>query len=241
MVHIPRFHVDEDLRSGLTCRLSGEVAHHLLHVLRVRPDDLLIVFNGQGGEYEATIIAIHKRQLDVRIGRFIDVCRESGLYTNLGMGILKRDAMNTAIQKAVELGASCITPLETERTVVARRQILKRLPHWRQIARAASEQCGRNRIPEIRVPASLGEWLQSAAGDLRLIASPAARSRFGAIQGSPNRIDLLIGPEGGCTEAEESMAMDFRFRPVSLGKRILRAETVPLVLLSLMQHRWGDG
>lgn len=203
----------------------------------------LILFNGQGGEYRATITAINKKNVEVRVEDFSDIDRQSPLDINLGIGISRGERFDWVLQKATELGVNRITPLLTERTEVKLNgdRLQKKLQHWQQIAISACEQCQRNRLPEIASPQRLDSWLSEAAQNtgLKLVLHHRSEQSLAEHQ-SPERVTLLIGPEGGLSEAEIQTAEQRGFSALSLGPRVLRTETAPVVALSLMQYLWGD-
>ena len=148
--------------------------------------------------------------------------------------------MNTALQKATELGVASISPVETANSSVAKRQFEKRTRQWRQVIQSASEQCGRTQIPVLNKISGYKNFLAGAKADLKLLPSPLASVSLSELKDPVTSVCLVIGPEGGFTELETDMATDSGFLPVSLGSRILRAETVPAALIALLQYRWGD-
>lgn len=239
-MHLPRLYIDQELGIDGNVVLPEKSAHHVLHVLRARLGDQLILFNGRGGEYTANISHINRNRVELSVIFFDAIDRESPLDITLGLSILKRDAMNTAIQKATELGVTRIVPVETDNITVSRRKFEKRHEHWQQVIQSACEQSGRTKLPTLHHVQPFADWIKRAAGDLKLLPSPRASQRFSDVQTSPHSICLLIGPEGGISEAEELSAVQAGFNPVFIGRRILRAETAPAVLLSLVQFRWGD-
>jgi 16S rRNA (uracil1498-N3)-methyltransferase len=146
--------------------------------------------------------------------------------------------MDVVVEKATELGVSRLAPMLTERCVAGRGQVAR----WRRIALAAAKQCGRTRVPEIDDPAPLAERLAASWPGLRLLAWEEATERgWETLPARAEAVAVLLGPEGGFTPAEAAAAQAAGFRPVSLGRRVLRAETAALVTAALCQHRWGDG
>jgi len=236
----PRLYINQALGIGGTIILPEITSHHVLHVLRQKSEDQLVLFNGLGGEYRGIVSAITRNRVEISIIQSHDVDRESPLEITLGLSILKRDAMNTAIQKATELGVTHIVPVETVNTSVSRKKFEKRHEHWHQIIRSACEQCGRTRLPTLDEVHSFAGWIDTAQGELKLLASLRSPRKLSEIQTAPHLVCLLIGPEGGISEEEEIAAVNKGFEPVSAGSRVLRAETVPTALLSLIQFRWGD-
>lgn len=239
-MRIPRLFVDALLGAGTNIRLGGAEAHYLRHVLRCRPGSRLILFNGQGGEYSARMIATDRHSADVQIEAYTAVERESALNVHLGVGIVKRDAMDTAIQKATELGATEISPLISGFTDIPKKSLTAKHNHWLQVIRSACEQCERNRPPILNQPLSLNDWLEASNADLKLVAHPAGTTTMDQLPAVLNSIALLTGPEGGLSDAEISRCQAHGFLTIGLGPRILRADTAPTVLLTLVQARFGD-
>jgi len=240
-MRIPRIHLPRELTTGQTVELDRGTGNYLLKVLRLRPGNPLTVFNGEGGEFSARIT--DQRPAIIEIGEFHDHEVESPLEITLAQGVSKGDRMDTAIQKAVELGVTRIVPVMTERSVVnlkgERRE--KRTRRWQSIIASACEQCGRNRLPAIEEPVGLGEWLDGGAleGACSLVLDPEAGAGFSDLE-RPSHVCLLIGPEGGLTGAEIRTANDAGYDSVGLGPRVLRTETAAITAISLAQALWGD-
>jgi len=253
----PRLHHPAPLSPGAIVTLT-EGAHRHLLALRRSPGEPLTLFCGDGSESAAELSAIDRRQAQARVLGTAAVDRESPLPVVLAQGVCAGDRMDWVVQKATELGVVAIQPLLVERTVVRlpgeRRQ--RREQHWQNVAIAACEQCGRNRIPEVRSSLDLGAFLAAAppAGP-RLLLSPAARLRLGEVPelraraaagsappGAPEAatIILAVGPEGGFAPAERALLEAHRFVPVRLGPRILRTETAPVAALAVLQSLCGD-
>lgn len=236
--HVPRFFIDDELLPGTELSLPEAAAHHLTRVLRLKEGDGLVLFNGRGGETGATIQSIAKKKVMVSLGTALDLDRASKIDVHLGLCVLKRDAMDRAITRCVELGIRELTPVISENCTVSGKVIADRHHHWHQIAIAACEQCGLNLIPEIHEAAAFSGWIDTVEADMKIVASPAG----GGLPGTSavNSAILLTGPEGGLTSAEESAASRAGYRPVRLGPRILRGENAPAVALSVIQQVWGD-
>jgi 16S rRNA (uracil1498-N3)-methyltransferase len=240
-MRIPRIYLPVPLARHTSVELDERTRRHVVQVLRVKVGEPLIIFNGQGGEYEATLSRVDKRCASVQTGQFHDIDRESSLTTRLGLGISKGDRMDYALQKAVELGVSLITPLFTEHCVVqlnASRQ-QKKLAHWQAVVTSACEQCGRNILPPVHIPLAFESWLATTGGD-RLILDPGSTQYLADTELAGNGITLCIGPEGGFSQAELNQACAAGFSPVSLGPRVLRTETAAIGALAVIQSRWGD-
>ncbi len=239
----PRFHVPQSLAEGMPLSLPSAAAHHAARVLRLRAGDAVTLFNGQGGEYAARIVAIGKRDVEVEIGRHDPVERESLLAVTLVQSISSGERMDLTIQKAVELGVTRIVPVESARSVVRLdgERAAKRQQHWQQVAISACEQCGRNRIPEVRTISPLDAWLAAMEADtLRWILLPGADTALRDLPRPQKSVELLVGPEGGFTDDETGAARRAGYRPVRLGPRVLRTETAAPALLAALQALWGD-
>ena len=239
----PRFHVPVPLTIAATLDLPEAAAHHAARVLRLRSGDAVTLFNGTGGEYAARITAIGKHAVTVAIERHDPVERESPLPVTLVQAVSSGERMDLTIQKAVELGVARIVPVESERCVVRLKgeRAEKRVAHWRQVAISACEQCGRNRIPEVRMISPLDVWLAVEECDAqRWVLLPGADAALRDLPRPQKPIELLVGPEGGLTDAEAEAAQRAGFRPVRLGPRVLRTETAAPALLAALQALWGD-
>ena len=241
-MRLNRVHAEVPVGGRVQLDLNGSAANHIARVLRLRVGDALILFDDAGGEYSATIAALLRDAVRVTVGEYLPVSRESPLQVTLAQGISRGERMDVVVQKATELGVQRIVPLLTERTVVRlnEAQAANRLRHWRAIAVAACEQCGRNKLPEVTPPMALQEFLVSALpAGLRLLLKPDAVMRARELPAS-NAATLLIGPEGGLSEAEQTAALAAQFQGLSLGPRILRTETAALAALAVIQQQLGD-
>jgi 16S rRNA (uracil1498-N3)-methyltransferase len=240
---VPRFYVPLPLAEGQVLALPPSAAHHAARVLRLRPGDAVILFNGEGGEYEAVITAIGKHDVQAQIGKHRSIDRESPLSITLVQAISSGERMDHTIQKAVELGVMRIIPVDSERTVVrlTGERATKRVLHWQQIVISACEQCGRNRVPPVQAIMPLAGWLASPAGDaLRWMLLPGAEATLREREPPDRPIELLVGPEGGLTDDEIATARQAAFRPLCLGPRVLRTETAAPAFLAAAQALWGD-
>jgi 16S rRNA (uracil1498-N3)-methyltransferase len=241
-VRVSRVYAEVPVGGRLQLELTGTAANHVSRVLRLRAGDPLILFDDAGGEYTATVAAFTRDAVRVTVGEYLEVNRESPLHVTLAQGISRGERMDVVVQKATELGVKRIVPVLAERTVVRLNaaQAANRLRHWRAIAIAACEQCGRNRLPEITSPMTLQEFLVSDYPEgLRLVLSPEGGLTARELPASA-AATLLIGPEGGLSDAERSAALAAQFRGMILGPRILRTETAALAALAVIQQRLGD-
>jgi 16S rRNA (uracil1498-N3)-methyltransferase len=242
-----RFYFPEKLGSGTEVRLPIDTAHHAIRALRLGVGDPIVLFDDLGGEYEASICRIDRDLVVAKTGPFVDRNAESPLTLTLAQGISTSERMDFTIQKAVELGISVIQPLATERSVVklTSERAVRKTGHWRKLAIAACEQCGRNRLPEIADPQKLPDWLglqpqDGGENELRLLLAPDADVGINDLPAKVDRIVLMVGPEGGLAPTEIDTARLRGFQPVRLGPRVLRTETAALVALAAIQLRWGD-
>jgi len=241
-VRLTRVYVEEPLSAGGNHVIEGSAANHVARVLRLREGDALTLFDGRGGEYDARITGFRKDAVQVEVREHRAVERESALDLTLAQGISRGERMDWVVQKATELGVRRIVPVLTERSVVRldERQSERKLQHWRGIAIAACEQCGRNQVPEVTAPANFFAAIRASDVQMmRLLLSPSASLRARDLP-RPTAITLLIGPEGGLADNEEEAAIRAGFKPVQLGPRILRTETAAIAALAALQHDFGD-
>lgn len=242
-MRIPRIFQACPLSVGQTIILDATAAHHAIHVLRLKKDDLLTLFNGKGGEYSGKIASLSKREVSVTLQTFHEHEVESPLIIHLGQGISRGERMDFVIQKAVELGVMEITPLLTKRCTVklSDERWAKRMTHWKAIMINACEQSGRNRIPILHSPCELQTWLNKKdQSNASFVLSHHATQNLRDIKIHPEKVRLLIGPEGGLNEQEITKACEHKFQTIALGKRILRTETATLAAMTILQSRWGD-
>lgn len=237
----PRIHVDATLHPGDALTLPDSAARHVAAVLRLREGARLTLFDGRGLEAAAELVEVGRKRVVARVDTVAPGAGESPLAVHLGQAISKGDRMDYAIQKAVELGVAAITPLYTDHGDVRLKgeREAKKLAHWRGVAASACEQCGRATVPPVHPPVTLAAWLAVRDETLRLVLHPATPTAWQAGDGI-DTATLLIGPEGGLAEAEVAAATDAGFAPLTLGPRVLRTETAPVVALTLLQHYFGD-
>ena len=240
-MRISRLYTNAALQTGRTLELDDDNAHYARNVLRLKNDSLIILFNGQGGEYLGKILEVSRKAVRVAIEKFIERSVESNLEICIGLGISRGDKMDFSVQKVVELGATKITPLITERCVVQFNQEKKsqRHQHWQKIIQHAAEQSGRTVLPEFSQISTLTEWVSLQSG-LKVFLDPHAEKNLAQLTPENNLVTLLTGPEGGFSDQEREFAKAAGFIPVRLGSRILRTETASLAALSAVQMLWGD-
>lgn len=234
---MPRFYIEADLAVDTQIELTETVFHHWCKVLRAQVGDQATLFNGQGGEYLVELTEVAKKSATVQILTFNPANRTPAIRTLLGQVMSKGDRMDYAIQKAVELGVSEIQLLTSERCEMRLKydRDQKKLDHWQGIAIAACEQCGMNIVPKILAPLSLEKWLASELPATKLVLAPNKDETDPLTQASQN-IALLIGPEGGLSEAEIQAANEVGFMNWCIGERVLRTETAPVVALSILNY-----
>jgi 16S rRNA (uracil1498-N3)-methyltransferase len=249
-MRLTRIYQNIYLAPDITIELSADVVKHLITVLRLKEGDDFIIFNGEGGEYEATIKQIAKKTVKATIGKYIKQDVESPLSVHLFQSIAKGEKMDWIIQKTVELGITEITPvisdfchvnLDTER-------LNKKQAHWQKIAIQSAEQCERTKITQVHSPIQFSTVfsLKKEVADLRLILHPYAECSLREVlaklplHSKRLSIAMMIGPEGGFNETEVQLAIQNQLIPITLGPRILRTETASISLLSILQFYFGD-
>lgn len=239
-----RLHIEGNYDTGSELELESEKALYLTRVLRRRSGDTLLVFDGKGSEYRATLLSVGKGNATLRIDEAIVTKTETGLRVHLVQGVSRGERMDFVVQKATELGVKRITPVLTEFGVVKfdDRRAEKRRAHWQKVAASACEQCGRVRLPLVDAPIALKKWFGNPPDsvDTQLILRPGGAQALTDIEAPPTKICILVGPEGGFSDSEHADAEVAGFRSVSLGPRILRTETAALTALAILQSRWGD-
>ncbi|HNN89713.1 MAG TPA: 16S rRNA (uracil(1498)-N(3))-methyltransferase [Giesbergeria sp.] len=238
---MPRFHCPVPLTPGDEIALPPGAARHV-QVLRMQPGDAITLFHGSidgpGGEFEATVTRMGRSEVLARIGTHHAVEREAARAVHLLAGITANERMDWLVEKATELGVASITPLLAERSVLKLKgeRADKKLAHWQAVAVAACEQCGRNRVPTLHPAQTLADWLQAPPQDgqrLLLSLRPGTQPLHAAAPGHTGLV-FLSGPEGGLSGTEEDLALAHGFAPVTLGPRVLRAETAPLAALAAL-------
>jgi 16S rRNA (uracil1498-N3)-methyltransferase len=241
-------YVDAALAGRTSIAIEGDAAAHLMRVLRLSVGDAVTLFDGRGGEYAARIAGRERRGVQVELGEHRAIERESPLDLALVQSVARGERMDLIVRKATELGVTRIVPVSSERSVVrlAADQSAKKAAHWRAVAIAACEQCGRNRVPEVEQPQPLARVLEGFAshadtpGVTRLLLDPEATTALPAQVCHARQIVLLVGPEGGLADEEVAFAARAGFRPSRLGPRILRTETAAVASIAVIQAVAGD-
>jgi 16S rRNA (uracil1498-N3)-methyltransferase len=239
---MPRFHCPVPLTVGTELELPGAAARHV-QVLRLQPGGVITLFNGEGGEHSATILRMGRSDVAVRVDSHRPVEREAPRRVHLAVGMPANERMDWLVEKAAELGVASLQPLHTAHSVLrlSGERATKKQSHWQGVATAACEQCGGNRVPELLPVRELAAWLGASSGlaPLRCVLSladgtrPLAEVLHQAASDAP--VLFLSGPEGGLSAAEDAAARAAGFVPVTLGPRVLRAETAALAALVLAQ------
>lgn len=237
----PRIYVEAELPPGGVIPLPAPAVQHLVQVLRLRPGDHLLLFNGDGRDYPAEVLGANRHRVEARLGEPGPPELPPPLQVHLGIGISRGERMDYTLQKAVELGVAEVTPLFAGRAVVRLEgdRLAKRLDHWRGVMIAACEQCGRRRLARLNPAQPLESWLD-LGHPIPLLLDPRADRSLAGLPPPGPALTLLIGPEGGLAPAERERAYASGFTGVRLGTRILRTETAPLAALAIAQVLWGD-
>lgn len=239
-----RFFSPTPLGIGQTTKLSENAAAHAIRVMRLKAGDTLILFCGDGFDYQCALTDIEKKAAYAEVQSRIAVSNESPLNIRLLQGISSGDRMDYTIQKAVELGVTDIFPLSTERSVtkLSGERAEKRMEHWQGVAIAACEQSGRALIPKVHSPVTLAQWFSQheTNSTLNILLNPVGAKQLAQLDKPSSHIHLLIGPEGGLSPGEIAMATQNNFQSIVLGPRILRTETAAVTAIACMQTVWGD-
>lgn len=239
---IPRLFVEREL-DGNSVTLDERESHYLGHVLRLAPGDELVAFNGRGAERVATIGSVQRRGAVLELRAAQVPLTESPLDLTLLLALPKSDAMDLVVQKATELGVRTLAPAFTEFSVVRldAERSERRIDHWRKIARSACEQCGRHRPPTIAAPLPLADALAALPPThARLALDPTADRALDEQPAPTSGLVIAVGPEGGFGTADWRRLDAANFAHVTLGRRILRAETAALAACAVAQSLWGD-
>ena len=239
---MPRFYLSEVLSAGRAVSLPDNVVRHL-HVLRLKPDEEIILFNGDGKAYPARLGVLEKRRATAEILSEEEADNESPLNITLVQAVSSGERMDFTLQKSVELGVGEIRPVLSERCVVRLdgERAAKRVARWQEIVVSACEQSGRNTVPQVLPLVSYQEALRQMPSEkTKLLMSVRNAQKLNRITPSSGGLIFMVGPEGGWTEREERQAFGAGFQAVTLGPRVLRTETASLAAIAAMQTLWGD-
>lgn len=234
-----RFYSKEIDPDAGTVSLDRVQSSHAKLVLRLREGDPVSVFDGRGHEFECEISELNKKETRLRIIReSAPPADESPVELTLAPSLLKNDKFDLVIQKAVELGVTCLVPLIADRTEIQARKASSRTERWEKIVIEASKQCGRATLMEIESPSEVSD-IASKTVELKVVFAERGGTAFPEVV-SPGSVLAIVGPEGGWEEYELEQLTDAGFEMVTLGSRILRAETAAIAAAALLQHRFGD-
>lgn len=241
-MRIPRIYHPDLLIVDQTIELTTDAANHVGSVLRLTQGHPIVLFNGDGNEYSAELAEVKKRTATALVDAKLELDIESPLSIHLGQGVSRGDRMDFAIQKAVELGVSEITPLITERCGVklSEERWEKKQQQWQKLIIAACEQCGRNRLPILHPCITINKWIAQSTPQMRLTLHPKAEKSIKHLSVPVQGVRLLIGPEGGFSEAEIYSTEEAGFQTVQMGPRVLRTETAALAAIAALQAIHGD-
>ena len=242
-MRLNRVYTERPIADGVEITLPEAAAYHVARVLRLRAGAPLVLFDGSGADFRGEIVAVEGDRVRVRVRERAAGLRESPLAITLVQAVSRGERMDWTLQKATELGVTCIQPVLSARSVVRldEQQAARKLRHWQAIVAGACEQSGRSVLPEVREPLDLSRFLAEAPrGGQRLVLSPNGPASLAGLATTAARVELLIGPEGGLDDAELEAAARAGFAPVRLGPRVLRTETAGIVALAVLQALWGD-
>jgi 16S rRNA (uracil1498-N3)-methyltransferase len=242
-MRIPRLYVPEAGKSGDIITVTGQAAHHVAQVLRLRPGAVIRLFNGTGPEWEAVLLEGKRTGVRLEIGNAVTPVDEPALSITLAQGVARNDRMDFILQKSVELGISRAQPIWMQRcqSRVRGERLEKRLQHWQGIIISACEQCGRSTLPALSDPVDYPAWIsEQDEASTRLMLQPDSRQTLHDLDPPEGDIIILVGPEGGLNPEEQRLASLARFTGIRLGQRILRTETAALSALAGMHALWGD-
>ena len=237
-----RVHVDLPLSPGKRIDLPEDAANHLVRVLRMQAGDACVLFNGDGQDYAATLLAANKRGVEVEVGASTEVDNESPLRIALVQGIARGEKMDWILQKATELGVASVLPVQSDRSEVKldAERAVKRLAHWRSVVVSACEQSGRARVPEVEAAQPLANVGTRLASTHRYLLDPEAKDAIATMPAIDGDCVLAVGPEGGWSERDRAVLEAAGFKGLRLGPRILRTETAGIAAIAALQSRFGD-
>jgi 16S rRNA (uracil1498-N3)-methyltransferase len=245
---MPRFYCPPPMPFSGSFDLPPDAAHHASRVLRLRVGDAVEIFDGIGNECHGVIADLSGKRVAVANITATDISRESPLHVVLAQALSSSEKMDWVIQKATELGVAEIQPLDTNRSVarLSAERSARRLEHWQQVAISACEQCGRNVLPKIHAPLDIMVWLQQTrtmpdeVPNAKYILLPEGAASLHAQTRPQDKAVLLVGAEGGFSQAESTAALHCGFTSIRLGARVLRTETAAIAGLAVLQTLWGD-
>ena len=228
---LTRNFIDQTFSINKKIILEKSSTHHLLKVLRKKEGDEIILFDGKGNSCLGVISSLNRSKIELEIIDVFERTLRSGIDINLGQSLIKSDPFHFIIQKATELGVTSFYPLITDRSVIKLKMIKNRTLKWSLIARGACEQCGENWLPIIEDPMKLDKWAETQKSKIKIVLYPHANNKISDLD-YKDSVSLAIGPEGDFTEYEVDSLSEKGFIPVTIGKRILRAETAAISAIS---------
>jgi len=230
-MNLTRSFTDQEFSLNKRFILEKPSSHHLVKVLRKKEGDEIVLFDGKGNSCLGVIYKIHRSNVEIEITEIFKKSLKSGIEINLGQSLIKNDPFNLTIQKATELGVTSFHPLITDRSLVKIKMTKNRNLRWNLIARGAGEQCGENWLPIIEDPIKLDRWAANVKSKIKIVLSPGADNKISDFE-YKDSVSLAIGPEGDFSDYEVDSLTEKGFIPVSIGKRILRAETAAISAIS---------
>lgn len=240
-VRLHRLHTESRLDPGEEIKLEKSQSHYLGRVLRALPGQPVVLFNGDGHDYAGEITGVSKQGVTVAVTSRLPATREPALEVTVVQAVSRGERMDHTLQKCTELGAGRFQPLLSERVEVRLKpdRLTKRLEHWRAVVISACEQSGRAVVPEVLEPLGIDDWLDQSHGGMRIVLDPAARQSLTALE-IVSPLELVLGPEGGFSDAERALLRSHGVVPAALGPRILRTETAGPAALAVVQSMAGD-
>jgi 16S rRNA (uracil1498-N3)-methyltransferase len=241
IVRVHRLYSDQPLEPGSPARLEGRAAHYLGRVLRVAVGDNVVLFNGDGQDYACTVEQIRKDTVALDVRSRLPAKPESPLCITVVQAVSRGERMDLTLQKCTELGAAAFQPMWSERVEVRLQgeKLERRLQHWQGVVVAACEQSGRAVVPDVLAPVALDAWAARPTAEARVLLWPGADTSLAAAE-CPGGVSLVVGPEGGFSDAEQARLESAGVRPVRLGPRVLRTETAAPAAVAILQSLWGD-
>ena len=230
-MNLTRSFVDQEFFLNKKLILEKASSHHLIKVLRKKESDQIVLFDGKGNSCLGVISKIHRSEVQLDVIDIFEKSLRSGVKISLGQSLIKNDPFNFAIQKATELGVTSFYPLITERSELRIKMTRNRNLRWNLIARGACEQCGENWLPVIEDPVKLDRWAANIESKFKIVLYPNADNKISDLK-YKDSVSIAIGPEGDFSDYEVDSLTEKGFIPVSIGKRILRAETAAISAIS---------
>ena len=240
-MRITRFYFGDSLKTDSIVKLHHELTHYVLKVLRLKTGNQIKLFNSNEGEFLGTIVSINKGDISVSVDMQVRVPSEDSVRFHIALSIIKGERMDYAIQKAVELGVTSLTPLYSrfsEVKIKNKTHLENKLHHWERVILNASQQCGRLSLPQVREPMNLTELIEESESDTFLLLDSSGSKNLNDVSFKKD-FCLVVGPEGGFSD-EELEYSSKKTEIITLGPRTLRAETAPVVALSILQSKFGD-